>query len=327
MKGVGPCCLRLDNEKKIMKNGFITRTISFFGAAVFVSSLFVGSLIISCSSAGMSCDFDSNCNGGELCVEGICANPCTSDLQCDDNRTCQVFIRENEADQVHVCMLPPTDDDNNAVSPQCSGDEECREILGSVEAICGLNYRCVFPEIDGGQGEAKAFDSVLIHDRTPRAWVDEQNHPGTVVSAVFVRDQGGSIVGYGNTIAFVPGVVDEEQAGGHLDGQPVQLDESGQCVAGDDPAMSALGGEGGYYLVGFVDYRGARIALGQGWKVIVIGWSAQCGGELDFQQESGEYDVSLCVSSGGAVEDFDADCQKSDGKVSGYAEFLVTENG
>src|SRR4051794_7844444 len=111
-----------------MKNGLLTRAGRGFWAALFLLSLFIGSLAISCSSAGMSCDFDSNCDGGELCVEGMCANPCTSDLQCVDNDTCQVFIRENEADQVHVCMWPPNDGGNNTSSPQCSGDEECREI-------------------------------------------------------------------------------------------------------------------------------------------------------------------------------------------------------
>ncbi len=308
-----------------MNNGLLTRTGSHFFVALFVACLALSSLVVSCMSAGMSCDFDSNCDGGELCVDGMCADPCTSDQQCaEEYDTCQVYIRENEADQVHICMSAPSNDANNATSLQCTTDEQCHEALGSVAAICGLNYRCVVTEVSASP-EAQEVPSILIRDRTPRVKVDEQNHPGTIVSAVFVRDAGGSIVGYGNTLEFVSGAVDGASLVGHLDGQPVELDESGQCVSGNEAAMSPLGGEGGYYLVGFVDYRGEPIALGQGWKVIVIGWSSQCSDEADPLYEAGEYDVSLCVSSTVSVANFDADCQKFDGEASGYAEFLVTE--
>ncbi len=310
-----------------MKNGYFTRAGRGLLAALFVASLVVGSLVVSCSEAGMSCDFDSNCGGGELCVEGMCANPCTSDQQCGENDSCQVFTRENEADQVHVCMYSPKEVGNNANSSQCLDDAECREMLGSPDAICGLNYRCVvFPSMDASPGMGM-FDSVLIRDHTPRELVEEQNHPGAVVSTIFVRDEGGSIVGYGDTLSFKSGMVNSDQTDGHLDGQPVQLDESGQCVAGDNSSMSSLGGEGGYYLVSFVDYRGSRIVLGEGWKIVVIAWSAQCGNEMNFPPESGEYDVSLCVSPSATVDNFETDCQKIGGNVSGYAEFLVTERG
>lgn len=285
-------------------------------------SLILSSLLMACSSQGISCDFDSDCNHGDLCVESLCAHPCTSDQQCEGEGTCQAFVRQNEDDQVHVCMV--VSDENDAIGGefQCVNDGECRALLGVEEAICGLNYRCVVPEPDSEAG-VEQVSALLIRDLTPRVLVEEEGHPGTIVNAVFVRDENGSIVGYGDTLALVSGTDGMEQSG-HLDGQPVQLEESGQCVAGAEPAMSALGGEGGYYLVSFVDSQGARISPGEGWKVIVIAWSESCGGAGEPQPALGEYRVSLCVSVVNQVPDLDSDCSPLGAQASGYAEFLVT---
>lgn len=255
-------------------------------------------------------------------MESLCASPCTSDQQCEGESTCQAFVRQNAADQVHVCISVA--DENNAVGGelQCVNDGECQALLGVQEAICGLNYRCVVPDLDGEAG-VEQVSALLIRDLTPRILVEEEGHPGTVLNAVFVRDENGSIVGYGDTLVFVSGA-DGMEYPGHLDGQPVQLEESGQCVAGVEPAMSALGGQGGYYLVSFVDSQGVRVSPGEGWKIIVIAWSESCGVVGGPQIVSGEYNVSLCVSLVDQAPDLESDCSPLGERASGYAEFLVT---
>ncbi|MBA2660954.1 MAG: hypothetical protein H0U74_01560 [Bradymonadaceae bacterium] len=258
----------------------------------------------------MACEFDSDCGNGNLCVEFTCTNTCATDLDCQSVQGCQAFLRKGESDPVHVCM--PEDVYNNDPG-QCADAAQCQALMADPAAICGINRRCVVPIPE----DDRPVHAIYIRDLSSST----DDVLGTMLAAVFVRDTEGNVVGFADTLAFVP--ADQSEQPGHLDGSPPKLDESGQCVAGEEPVLSALGGLGGHYVIGFVDNRGAGLQLEQGWKVVVIAWGPNCGEERD---PPNEYEVSLCVSASDEVLDFDAHCHALNGRSSGYSEFLVTLN-
>ena len=303
--------------------------------AALLTALSLAALVtVSCAGLGATCQFDSDCSGGNLCVQQTCYAACTAAADCETPYDiCQPYTREdtNGGETVKICVTEDFDPANNDAGADCEGsgdcctsDEECVEHFGDDNAVCGIDKRCIIPV-------SEPDHAVLIRDRSD---VDASAEPedgglGSDVAAVFVRPAaGGEPLGYGVALDYAP-VNDAGGPDSALDGSAPALGAAGQCVAAsfEETALS-LGGAGGYVLVGFEDADGQRLQLNNSMEVVVIEWGANCGAS----DEVDAFDVFFCSSqqaassdAGGAQIDPGADCtqQLNAEPVSGYQTIAV----
>lgn len=270
-------------------------------------------LAISCADIGSSCEFDSDCSGGNLCIQQTCYAACTSPEDCEvPYDICQPYARQNSGGEetVKVCVDENFEVGNNDTGGNCEEtgdccqtDAECAALPDfGPNAVCGADNRCITPV-------ARPHQGVLIRDRTV---VDTGAEPadgglGADIAAIFVRPIGAEApAGYGVSLDYAP-IHDADGPVDAHDGSAPVLDAQGECVdASFEQAALPLGGEGGYALFGFEDSDGQRLRLNNGWEVVVIEWGANCGTAA----EEDRYDVFLCTAqTEGAPLDPDADCE------------------
>lgn len=290
-------------------------------------SLAAAALVLAACGAevGDTCEFDSDCRGGTLCLEQTCYATCSDDNDCEaPYGDCHTHRRRTAAGEetIRACVEPGFDSpvDNGEYDCQstgdcCASDAECVEQLGDADAVCGVDRRCVIPV-------AAPSYAVLLRDRTP---VDATEPPadgglGADIAAAFVRDRSGEPVGYAQTLQYSPA----NGADGPVavfDGSAPALNADGDCVDGrfEDVAVP-LGGQDGYLLVAFYDLAERRLALNDGWELVVIEWGESCDASA-----ADVYQPFLCVAeadgSGDAPAiDMDRDCAQAltDRPVSGY---------
>jgi hypothetical protein len=249
----------------------------------------------SCAGIGDACQFDSDCNGGNLCIDDTCYASCSDERDCEPPyEFCQAHTRQaSEVDEtVKACVDEDFGQQNN--TPEncedsgdcCSDDAECVAHFGDDAAVCGSDGRCIIPV-------ARPAHGVLIRDRSA---VDPIQDPadgglGADIAALYVRASGSDEpLGVGVTADYAPANSAGESAD-IFDGSAPSLDADGQCVAGIfDESTASLGGEGGYLLVTFEDADGQRLQLNRSWELVVIEWGANCGQPDD----TDVFDVYFC---------------------------------
>jgi hypothetical protein len=281
----------------------------------------------SCAGIGDACEFDSDCGGGNLCIERTCYAACSDEQDCEPPyEVCQAHTREvSEVEEtVKACVgedFGETNNDNNDCEGSgdcCTEDAQCVEQFGDSDAVCGIDSRCIIPVAPPAQG-------VLIRDRSV---VDTSVEPsdgglGADIAAIYLRAAGSEEpIGFGVTLDYAP--VNSARGNAEIfDATAPVLDESGQCVAGAFAESTvSLGGEGGHLLVGFEGADGQRLQLNAGWEIVVIEWGANCGQDVD----ADVYDVFFCSSdrpeSSDGSDDIDPDAhcerQLNTATVSGY---------
>jgi len=131
---------------------------------------------------------------------------------------------------------------------------------------------------------------LLIRDRTQVDPSGDEARRGAEIGAIFTVDAGGNPVDHASTVVYRPGAgLDGES---HLDGSPVDLDETGRCVT-EPPADRTTPLGGGDLLVELPDETGDT-TIGPGERIAIVEWAADnCG---DSEGDADEYDVALCVS-------------------------------
>ncbi|QDG53399.1 hypothetical protein FIV42_22430 [Persicimonas caeni] len=268
----------------------------------------------SCAGLGASCQFDSDCTGGNLCIQQTCYAACTAAEDCEPPYDiCQPYARQNSGgdETVKICVGEDFEVENNDAGNNCeqSGDccqtdAECAALPDfGPNAVCGADNRCITPVAHPEQG-------ILIRDRTT---VDTGEQPadgglGADIAAVFVRPAATEeATGFGVLLDYSPVNGADGPADAHVGAAPL-LDAQGQCVSGGfDETALPLGGEGGYALFGFDNADGDRLRLNNGWEAVVIEWGANCGAEA----AADSYDVFFCTAqSEGAAIDPVTDCSK-----------------
>ncbi|MFU8806208.1 MAG: hypothetical protein ACNA8W_20520 [Bradymonadaceae bacterium] len=269
------------------------------GWALICSVIFFS---ISCGDSAATCTFDSDCFGDQLCVESHCTNVCASDEDCQSFQSCQAFLRPEDSDPVQVCMGEEPLHNNE----QCTDHGDCRLILGDEAAICGVGQRCVIPL----PGEETRHYGFLIRDKStpaePGEPEGEEPEPwlGLELLDVFVEDAQGVVIGFGTTLSYFParnlGILP------HLDASRPGLIDDGQCVADIEIApRTPLGGQDGYYLIGFIDGAGAPLALDETMRAVVLAAGPGCGYE---GSATIEYDAFFCVLEEDRPMDVGTDC-------------------
>ncbi len=274
----------------------------------------VVSFASSCGGLGSSCQFDSDCTGGNLCIQQTCYAACTAAEDCADPHyaTCKAYSRQSTSgdETVKICVGEDFDAGNNDTGGDCeetgdccTTDAECVDVMGDDKAVCGADNRCIIPV-------PQPRHAVLIRDRTA---VDTSQDPadggrGADIAAVFVRPADSrDATGFGTAIDYSPV---NEASGPHdaLDGSAPTLDATGRCVAQSfEETALPLGGDGGYLLVGFENADGQPLRLNNGLELVVIEWGANCGAAGD----ADTYDVFFCTSeSENTPVDPDADCTR-----------------
>jgi hypothetical protein len=300
-------------------------------AAYLKSSMMALAAVVFALSAcgadvGDACEFDSDCRGGTLCIEQTCYATCSDDSDCEaPYDDCHSHRRRTAAGEetIRACVEPDFDAPDDNGSPDCDStgdccdaDAECVEQFGDDAAVCGVDGRCMIPV-------AAPSYAVLIRDHTQvdTAELPEDGGLGADIAAAMVLDRSGEPVGYAQTLQYSP-ANDADGPASALDGTAPALDADGRCVDGSFEDVAApLGGQGGHLLVAFYDLAGRRIALNEGWQLVVIEWGDNCGASGD-----DEYRPYLCVAEADASSDEEPaidiarDCTQplTDGPVSGY---------
>lgn len=262
---------------------------------VLALSSLVAIAAAACGSIGATCEFDSDCSGGSLCIEQTCYVACSDEQDCEPPYDiCQAHTRQVSGveETVKACVGENFGEQNGGTNQCedsgdcCTDDAECIAQFGDDAAVCGIDNRCIIPVAPPAHG-------VLIRDRSV---VDTSQEPqdggfGADIAAIFVRHAGSQDpVGFGVTLDYAPA----NAAGSNadiFDGSAPSLDEGGQCVTGAfEESTVSLGGTGGTLLVAFEDADGRRLELNSSWEVVVIEWGANCG-----QSENVDtFDVYFC---------------------------------
>jgi hypothetical protein len=271
----------------------------------------------SCAGIGESCEFDSDCSGGNLCIEKTCYSACSDQQDCQPPyEMCQAHTRQTSAGEetVKACVSEDFGGQNNGnnncadTGDCCTDDAQCVEHFQDDDAVCGIDGRCIIPVSPPAQ-------AVLIRDRSQ---IDTAEDPpdgglGADIAAVYVRASGSDEpVGFGVALEYAPA----NSARGDsaiFDGTAPSLDDSGQCVdTAFQESTASLGGQGGYLLVAFEDTDGTRFQLNTSLEIVVVEWGANCG-----QSEGADvYDVYFCSmeplssSNESAGIDPDAHCER-----------------
>jgi hypothetical protein len=304
------------------------------------AALSLTTAIVSCGDAASLCNYDSDCGGDQLCVEGYCAVVCASDDDCHELQTCKAFLRPEESAPVQVCMWDNHGNNGSEAPAQCDNDAECRALLNEATAVCGFDGRCFIPlpadetrsfaflirdrsEPSDGDG---ADDEPIVEpdpdeDDSEQLSIASADWDGLEVFTVFLVDAEGGVVGYGKTLQYQHGT--NPEATSHLGGEPIELTADGACVSDVDEApRTVLGGPDGALLVAFVGADGQAVSVSSTMQVVVIARGPGCGGE---EASSREYDAFFCVSE---QEEFDVerDCERYVGRgQSPRQQFEVTE--
>lgn len=158
-----------------------------------------GVAVSSCGTPGFrTCEVDSDCRNNEICAEpegttgGRCAKRCDGDEDCDrPGTTCQPYVDPNRDQDEEICLSADVGT-GSETGTRCTTDEDC-EGFDAGPAVCGINGRCIFVE------QRRA---VRIVDRSREG---ESGGDGSEIAAVYLEDNGGQVVAFGDTISWCPG--------------------------------------------------------------------------------------------------------------------------
>jgi len=152
----------------------------------------------SCGVPGFrTCEVDSDCRSGEICAEpegttgGRCAKRCDSDEDCErPGTTCQPYVDPDRDRDEEICLSADVGSDSET-GTRCSSNKDCKG-FDAGPAVCGINGRCILVE------QRRA---VRIVDRRPNG---ELGGDGAEIAAVYLEDEAGQIVSFGDTISWCP---------------------------------------------------------------------------------------------------------------------------
>ncbi|MFP4599470.1 MAG: hypothetical protein ACLFVJ_14520 [Persicimonas sp.] len=260
----------------------MTERVRHITLASLFAAIAACALLAACSSVGETCQFDSDCSGGNLCVQGTCYAPCSTGEDCEspyDN--CHAHSRPASDGQqtVRVCVTDEfeeqqqANEDCESVGDCCESDAECAEAFDDDAYVCGLDDRCILPVVTS--------HAVLIRDISDPNEPADDDGPGADIAAAFVSRSGAADpVGYASWLEYSPAdgaEAPESVLEAAFDGTAPDLRADNECVDAAFADHAVPLGRGGELLLGFDDEDGAPLRLNTNWRLVVIEWGENCG--------------------------------------------------